>query len=211
MKRNINKTLLAMGVAACIFLLRSCLKNNKYYVDFSKYKPSMELPLAATNVNGLVPVPMGVINPTDSFEVVVNVASVNPLNTSETATIGLDTAFLDQYNTQQQQATAAAQAAYLAADTSNTVNDPNYPPDYVPYELFPDSLYTINTMNLTVPAGQREVHATLIVNARGINTNYQYVLPFTITQSSLAISSWNHLMLNIQQKNPYDDNYTNTY
>lgn len=190
MKRHIIKPLLIMGVAGGLFLLSSCLKNNKYYVNLGKYSPSMELPLAATNTNGLIPVAMGTKNPAaDTFDVVVNVASVHPLNSPQTATIALDTAYLSQYNAQQEQADST----------------------FVPYEVLPDSVYTVNTWNLTVPAGQRQAFATITIAIDKMDATHNYVLPFTIVKSSLAISNWNHEMLNIQEINQYAGTYSNTY
>lgn len=200
-----------MTVACSVFVLSSCLKNNKYYVDFSNYEASIELPLAATNLNKPAPVALTTTVPAVEYYVVVNVASVNPLNKEVTATLALDEAYLDEYNQKQDAQRKQEQQDYLAGDDSHTVDDDNYPPDYVPYELFPDSLYTIDTWDLTVKPGERQARATLMISASRMNTDHKYVLPFTITDSNIPISSWNHLMLNIQAKNAYDGDYNNTY
>ena len=192
-------------------LLGSCLKNNKYYVDFGDYAPSIELPLAANNVNGVVAVPLTATIPEVEYFVKVNVASMDKPNKPVTATLKLDIDYLNQYNAKQDAATKAAQQKYLAADPDNTVDDDDYPADYIPYEILPDSLYTIETYDITVPAGQREGQIKVMIAASRMSSEHKYILPFTIAESNMAISNWNHLLLNIQPKNAYDGKYSHTY
>ncbi|PJJ76381.1 uncharacterized protein DUF1735 [Thermoflavifilum aggregans] len=159
--------------------MAGCLKNNQYYVDLSKVSPSIQLPLAAANLNGVVTFSFNVSNTPDTIPVYVNVASPSPLSTSVTATLGLDTAYLNQYN------------------QNNGTN----------YQLLPDSTYSITGWNLTVPAGQRLAFTNVIIYTTKINASYNYILPITIVNSSLPIENWNHLLLNILAKNSYDGVY----
>ncbi|QOR76259.1 MAG: DUF1735 domain-containing protein [Thermoflavifilum sp.] len=159
-----------------------CLKNNQYYVDLSKVSPSIQLPLAAANLNGVVTFSFNVSNTPDTLPVYVNVASPNPLNTPVTATLGLDTAYLNQYN------------------TNNGTN----------YELLPDSTYSVTGWDLTVPAGQRLAFTNVIIYTTKINASKSYILPITIVKSSLPIENWNHLLLNIGARNQYDGVYVLT-
>jgi hypothetical protein len=210
MKRYLNKSLGLLVVSGIMLLLVSCLKNNQYYVDFSQYKPSVELPLSAVHVNLPFAEAIDVSETPVEYPIVINVASVNPLNKPVTATLQVDKAYLDQYNALQDAAAQKAQADYLAADPSHTVNDENYPADYEPYELLPDSLYTVDSWNLEVPAGKREAKLTLKIATAKMDLEGNYIIPFTIAQSSIAISNWNHLMINFTPKNKYDGVYTVT-
>lgn len=210
MKRYLNKICGFIAIGSGILFLSSCLKNNQYYVDFSKYKPSIELPLAAVNVNLPFAQAIDVSDQPIEYPVVINVASVDPLNQAVTATLSVDKSYLDQYNAGQDAATKQKQTAYLAADPSHTVNDAGYPDDYEPYELLPDSLYAVDNWNLTVPAGQRQARMTFKITTAKMDLNAKYILPVTVTQSSINISSWNHLMIYLTPKNKYDGKYTVT-
>lgn len=196
---------------AIVFSLSSCLKNNKYAVDFGSYEPSIELPLAAMNVNTVVPVALTTTVPAVEWRVVVNVASMDKPDNPVTATLALDVDYLNQFNTENDAAAKAAQQEYLEEDTAHTVDDDDYPADYEYYQLLPDSLYTIDTWDLTVPAGERQAYATLMISAARMSSDFRYILPFTISNASITINNWNHLLLNIQAKNPYDGKYTHTY
>jgi hypothetical protein len=194
MKQTKNRYFRFLFIAAMIFTLQSCLKNNEYYTDFSKGKPAIELPLAAKFANK----PYGISwsqDTTTSFKLYVNVASVDKPTAPVTATIGIDNDWVTKYNADQSAAATQAQQDYLDADPSHSTNDPNYPYSWTPMEVMPDSLYTVSALDLTVPAGEREVFSDVLVHSDRFEPGHNYVLPFTITQSSINISSWNHLPL----------------
>lgn len=193
MKKN-NKYFRILLIAGFVFSLQSCLKNNKYYEDFSKGSPAIELPLAAKYANKPYGIPWSP-DTTTSFKLYVNVASVDKPSSPVTATIGIDAAWVDQYNADQTAKATTAQQDYLDADPSHTTNDPSYPYSWTPMEVMPDSLYTVSATSLTVPAGEREVFSDVLVKSDNFAPGHNYVLPFTITQSSINISSWNHLPL----------------
>ncbi len=181
-------------IAGLVFSMQSCLKNNKYYADFSKGSPAIELPLAAKYANG----PYGISwspDTTTSFKLYVNVASVNKPTAPVTATIGIDNDWVTQFNTAQSAAATKAQQDYLDADPAHTSDDPNYPYSWTPMEVMPDSLYTVSAMDLTVPANEREAYSDVLINSDKFAPGHNYVLPFTITKASIDISSWNHLPL----------------
>jgi len=186
MKQNKNKYLRLLIIAAMVFSLQSCLKNNSFYTDFSKGKPAIELPLAATHTNDPFAVSFDVSTTPTQYYVVVNVASVNKPTSPVTATLAIDKAYLDSFNT-----------AQAAADPDN----------YVPYELMPDSTYSIGSLDVTIAAGHREDSIPIQVFTSKLDAGHIYVLPFTIVKSSLPISNWNHLMLNIGAKNKWDGVY----
>lgn len=195
-------------VAASAILMQSCLKNNEFYVDFSKGSPSMELPLAATYTNKPFAISFDVSTTPSLYYAVVNVASVNKPTSTVTGTLGIDVDYLSSYNGTQDAAAKAAQKAYLDADPSHTTNDANYPSDYVPFELLPDSAYNIASFDISIAAGHREDSIPIQVFSDKIAQGHKYVLPLTITKSSIAISNWNHLMINIGAKNAYDGVYS---
>lgn len=180
MKKNLNKYFRLMLIGGLIFSMQSCLKNNKFYTDFSKGKPAVELPLAASKANKPIAVSFDVSNTPSQYYAVVNVASVNKPTTTVTATLGIDQAYLDQYND----------------DNSTT------------FELMPDSAYQIATWDATIQPGHREDSIPIMIFTNKIAPGHNYILPLTIVSSSIEISSWNHLMLNIGAKNKFDGKYT---
>jgi hypothetical protein len=193
MKPNLNKFTRLMLLSGVILLLGSCLKNNKYYNDFTKYEPSVEIPFAAKNLNS----PIGIDwspDTTTSFRVVINLASVEKLGSPVTATLGIDKAFIDQYNILQDAAAKKSQQDYIA-DPSHKTSDPKYPYSWTPMEVLPDSLYTVSAWDLTIPANERQAYADVLIKTDQLPDGHNYVLPFTITKASIDISSWNHLPL----------------
>ena len=129
MKQNKMKYFRLVVIAGLIFALQSCLKNNKYYIDFSKGTPALELPLAANNANSPFAVSFNIVDTPTTYFAVVNVASPSKPTSPVTGTLGLDSAYLNQYN----------------ADNSTS------------YELMPDSTYSISSWDVTIPAGQRQI------------------------------------------------------
>lgn len=184
MKNKIKyfQLLLLTGI---VVILSSCLKNNSYYTDFSKGNPAVELPLAAFHANAPFAVSFDVSSTPAQYYVVVNVASVNKPSSQVTATLALDTAYLNSYN-----------ATQAAAD-----------PDYVPFELMPDSTYSITSWDATIQPGHREDSLPIKVFTDKLDASHAYILPLTIVKSSLPISNWNHLLINIGAKNEWDGVY----
>jgi len=188
MKQTKNKFFGLLLVAGFAFSLQSCLKNSKFYEDFSKGSPAVELPLAAQHVNKPIAVSFDVSNTPIQYYAVVNVASVSVPSAPVTATLSIDNAYLDQYNADQ---TAAN-------------------PDFVPYELMPDSTYQISSLDVTIPAGHREDSIPIQIFTNKMASGHNYLLPISITKSSVNISNWSHLMLNIGAKNQFDGKYSVT-
>lgn len=185
MKHLLNIRFSAVLLVMTTFIMSSCLKNNKYYVDFGDYEPNVELPLAATNVNKPFAVSYDVADTPATFYVVVNYASMEKPTKPVNVTIAIDQAYLDQYNADQ-----------LADD-----------PDYEPFDLMPDSVYQIESLTATIPAGKRQVWIPVKVYTSKLDASHAYILPVTITQADAKISNWNHLLANIGAKNQYDGVY----
>lgn len=172
MKRFTIKSKLILGLVLLVAAsaLSSCLKNGKYYVDFSTASASIDLPLAAANNNGPVEFDYDSTTTTASIPVYVNVASPSIPNKSTTATLAIDTAWLNSYN-----------------NANGTA-----------YTLLPAAAYKVATFSLTVPSGQRLDSTNVTFDFTKVNitdATKAYALPFTIASASLPIEQWNHLIL----------------
>lgn len=173
MKRN-NRVLgkwpaKAGAVLLVMVTLSSCLKNGPYNVDFTSVAPSVDLPLAAANSNGVVAFTFQAGS--NTFPVYADLASPAVLGTSTTVTLIVNSAYLNAYNT--------------ANGTS--------------YTLLPDSDYSVSTLSLTIPAGQRLDSAEVTFNIGMIDTSsaISYVLPFSISTASQPIEQWSHLLIGV--------------
>jgi len=150
----INKIFLGISIGFILLGMSSCLKNGPYYTNYAGVAASIDLPLSAPGVvsgyPGNYPVSFaynssnlmvtetygGIVtsfpytsNGANNFTypVYINVASPSVLGTTVTATLAIDTAYFNQFN---------------AANGGGFV-------------LMPDSVYTVSSWNLTVPAKQR--------------------------------------------------------
>jgi hypothetical protein len=179
MKQIKNKYLGLLLIAGLVFSLQSCLKNGKYYVDFSKGATAVELPLAAHYVNKPFALALDVSATPTTYYAVVNVASVDVPSAPVTATLSVDKAYLDQYN----------------ADHGTS------------YELLPDSAYSIPNMEATIAAGHREDSVPILINTTKVESGHSWILPISISKSSVNISNWSHLMINVTAKNEWDGKY----
>jgi hypothetical protein len=173
MKRNIpvlGKWSVKAGAVLLVMVsLSSCLKNGNYNVDFSSVAPSVDLPLAAANANGVVPFTFQAGS--NTFPVYTDLASPAVLSTSTTVTLIVDSAYLNSYNT--------------ANGTS--------------YTLLPDSDYSVTSLSLTIPAGKRLDSAEVTFNINMVDTSsaISYVLPFSISSASQPIEQWSHLLIGV--------------
>jgi Domain of unknown function (DUF1735) len=180
--RSVKKIILGTTLVAGLFSLSSCLKNGQYYINFAAVAPSVDLPLAATNNNGVVAFAYPATVTTTSIPVYVNLASPKVLGTATTATLAVDTAYLNAYNT-----------------NNNTS-----------YAVMPDSVYTTTGWNITIPAGQRLDSMNVTFDFTKLDLTQSYILPITIQTASEPIEQWNHLLLYISVKNQWDGAYTVT-
>ncbi|HVX52200.1 MAG TPA: DUF1735 domain-containing protein [Chitinophagaceae bacterium] len=176
---KINKVLAGLGAVLLMGSFSSCLKNGKYYTDFSSITASVDLPLAASNNNSPVPFSYDATASSPSIPVIVNLASATPLSTATTATLAVDQSYLDSYNT----------------DNGTS------------YLLMPSDAYTVTGWDVTIPAGKRIDSMVVTFDFSKLDLTQQYILPITISQASQPIEQWNHLMLNIQVKNQFDGDY----
>lgn len=158
------------GVAMlAMFSLTSCLKSGPYNYNFSGVGASVDLPLAASTGNGVAAFTFAAGS--NTFPVYADLASPSPLSKSTSVTLMVDSAYLNSYN------------------SSNGTS----------YTLLPDSDYTINTLNLTIPAGQRLDSAQVTFNIAKVDTSsaISYVLPISISSASEPVEQWSHLLIGV--------------
>ena len=146
-------------LVALAFNLSSCLKSKDTFVDFSKAGTTIELPLAALNQETGVKVVVKTYptstTPAD-LPVVVNIASPKPLNRDLTVTLGIN-------------ANDAIGKLNTAVPTGG-------------YVIAPSNLYSVSSLQVTIPAGQRTATVNFKINSSLIGTtNTKYVLPVSIT------------------------------
>lgn len=222
------------------FALSACLKNNKYFINYAGAGTLIEMPLAAPVANNppnILPGGYSIINygayadtvtyaaDTISTQVYVNVASPSVPGSANNATLAIDTAALDSMN--------VALGGVWPGYTSQTNYGPkNYsagwtfnfaPIPDLTYELLPDSVYTVTSWKVNIPAGQRlsplvvtltphkiDTTTTMQSDANGNPTrvlNHNYILPVTIVSASQKISNYNTVLVNIQIVSPSSYNY----
>jgi len=179
----INRLKKGAALLAGLISLSSCLKNGNYYTDFAAVGASVDLPLAASKGNDLAPFTYDATITSASIPVYINLSSPKTLGTAVTATLGLDTAYLNSYN----------------SDNGTS------------FEVLPDSVYTIaGGWDRNIPAGKRLDSMVVNLDLTKLDLAASYILPITIAQASVPIEQWNHLMLYISVKNQYDGHYSVT-
>jgi hypothetical protein len=174
-------------LSAAVLSLSSCLKDPRY-VDFSKVGTLVELPLAAANgLGNLTPEALPILATPQPIQVVVNVASPSALSSALTVTLAVDQAALTAYN----------HANGLDTGTN------------VPYVLPPDGSYTISSLKVTIPAGQRSASLNIQVTTTLLDPAGLYIIPISIVDASgQKISNYKTILLNVQAKNKYDGTYS---
>lgn len=194
-----NSRLKSVGLflfAGLTLTMQSCLKDEEWMTHYPRLSPAavMELPLAAKYSNKPYELPWSA-NAATFTKISVNVASVDLPATANTAALSTEPEWIDQYNIEQTSIAQKAQQDYLAGDASHKTSDSAYPYAWAPMELLPDSLYSVSTYDLTIPANERSASTDIAIKTDKFGHGHNYVLPFTIKTSSIAISNWSHLPL----------------
>lgn len=174
-KLNISKVTAFLLVTAAVGF-SSCLKTNDTYIDFSKVGTTVELPLAALNQETKVTVVSksytASATPTD-MDVYVNIASPKVLSKALTVTLAVN---------------AADAIGKLNTATSGG------------YVLLPTSAYSVSSLQVTIPAGERLGKVTFKINSGVIDkTVTKYILPVSIVDGGgEQISNYNTVYYNIK-------------
>lgn len=161
----------------------SCLKDSATTVDFTNAKGSLELPAAA--FSGVLQVEALDIQTTPTpLSLMVNLSGAKPSGSNTTATLAVDQNALTAYNT--------------ANSTS--------------YELLPQAAYSISSLSVSIPAGQRSANLTININTSVIDPSKQYALPLTIVDGGgqQINPQYKTVIYAVQVKNKYDGKYTVT-
>jgi len=177
---KVNKIIFGACIAVAMLSLNSCLKNGSYYTDFAAVSSSVELPLAASSGNGINAFSYPPTVTSTTLPIYVNVASVSAPSKATSVTLALDTAGLSAYNSNNGTA----------------------------YQPIPDSVYTISSMDLSIPAGKRLDSVNVTIDLSKLDLSTPYVLPITIASASLPIEQWNHLFYYVAVKNNWDGIYS---
>ncbi|HVB04604.1 MAG TPA: DUF1735 domain-containing protein [Chitinophagaceae bacterium] len=211
MKRNIYKFLTGGLVLGTMLGTSSCLKNNKYYIDFSKVGTTVEMAMAparaVTPPNALgYSTSLGAgfyldsvnYSGNDTLPIYVNVASPSVPTTATTATLALDPTDFATYN-------GILGGVYdiyyyflgLPAPQSNVITSgyigiPNA--DGFQYEILPDSCYTVSSWTVTVPGGQRLAPLNVIVNVNKIDTSSTWIIDSTISNNPIEVLNHNYIL-----------------
>lgn len=173
--KNFNK-LIPVFLFVGTLSFSSCLKTNDNYIDFTQVGTTIELPLAALNQETGVKVVLKAFpsNATPSdLPVVVNIASPKPLDRDLTVT--------------------------LAVNANDAIGKLNTAVPTGAYLMIPSAAYSIGSLQVTIPAGQRTATATFKINSAVIGAaNKKYVLPVSIVDGGgEQISNYNTVYYNI--------------
>jgi len=177
---------LALAAVVAMTGFSSCLKDDKHYVDFAGAAPLVELP-AATGVGskgGILQAAGLDISATPvPINLLVNLASPHTLSSDLTVKVSLDPAALTKYN------------------TDNGTDFVALPPSY----------YS-STFTAVIPANKNQAFIVINVKSNLIDPSItNYALPLTITDGGgQKISNYKTVIFNVQAKNPYDADYTET-
>jgi hypothetical protein len=145
-----------------LFLLSGCLKN-EVVVDYSGIQPVVLIPDSNWPARGFGAVPLtDSVKGTTLLNLYAKVSYVNPLNKAVMVKFAPDNALIAAYNAQ------------WGTD----------------YKLLPDSCYTVNNLELTIPAETRQASLPVTLIPSKINPQYDYILAYSITQAGeLTVSS----------------------
>jgi hypothetical protein len=121
------------------------------------------------------------IKPSGTSTLVVNYAGVGAAPADIAVKVALSPAAITQFNT----------------DNGTT------------YEPMPTNLYSLSSLDLVIPKGQRTASITISVKPDQFNFDLAYALAFKITSASNSVISGNFgtVLISIGAKNKYDGNY----
>lgn len=189
MKNNLLKFFVAILAVA----LSGCLDDNKYALDPGNTDNVLEF----TDIS--VPIsPFGAVHPAyvtsfsvsdmDEFDVIISYSGPNSNDKNIELTLTVDEVALEAYNEER------------AADDHN----------YVPYEVLPEDLYSIESMTLTLPKGETKLHVPVTVFPDQFDLSKKYALPLRISSASSGTLStvYSAAIFGVVVKNRYDGIYT---
>lgn len=128
------------------------------------------------------------VSPEATFEQTISFSGANDNDKNIEITLAVDPIALEDYNEQM-------------AELSET---------YQPYEILPESNYSIPNMTVTIPAGQTKANVTITVFPDKFDLSKNYAIPLRIQSASHGILSahFSVAILATVVKNKYDGVYT---
>jgi hypothetical protein len=184
MKKLNIKSLILLPAVLMFLGLSSCLDDTGYLDIFNGENAGPVVSFGQAD-HGYVIRTVEVKEEAQDISLNVNVARAEE---DVTVTIEMDPALLDAYNAEQ-----------AAAD-----------PAFVPYELLPDSAYSIPTTSVTVPKGSLDAPFSISVFSTEISLDYAYILPLKITTSTgntVVATNLSTALVSVGVKNAYDGIY----
>lgn len=142
---------LLLPFSIILLLLSGCLKN-EVVLDYSGIQPTILIPNANWPVKGYAGQPMDSAARTTKLNLYARVSLETPLNKSVLVKFAVDNALVDAYN--QQWGTS--------------------------YQLLPANCYQAGSLELTIPAGEKQAVLPITLVPANINPANDYMLPFTI-------------------------------
>ncbi len=136
-------------------LLSGCLKN-EVVLDYSGIEPIVLIPDSNWPARGFGAIPLtDSLKGTTRLNLYAKVSYVNPLDKDVLVKFVQDNALVTAYNAQ------------WGTD----------------YKLLPDSCYTVNSLELTIPASTRQASLPVTLIPSKINGQYDYILGYSISQA----------------------------
>ncbi len=181
-------------------VMTACLDDKDYALDPSGYKNVIQfldpsVPVSATGAIYPAYVTAFAVSEQESFTVPISFAGPQDNDQDIQLTLAVDPAALDIYNEQMVNGLYGAEP--LKGGT---------------YELLPEENYTIPTLTVTIPKGQKEVSFSVTVFPDKYDLSKTYALPFRIVSASSGILSEHNsvLIMATVVKNKYDGVYNVT-
>lgn len=142
---------LLLPFSIILLLLSGCLKN-EVVLDYSGIQPTILIPNANWPAKGYAGQPMDSAAGTTKLNLYARVSLETPLNKSVLVKFSLDNALVAAYN--QKWGTS--------------------------YQLLPANCFQAGTLELTIPAGEKQAILPITLVQANIDPANNYILPFTI-------------------------------
>jgi len=161
MKTKILNKIPALAIVVLAMLSLNSCVKDPNFVDLSGTPNIVDMPQSGPAFFGND----AIVNPgIDSLKFAVELSSPTPLSSPLSVTVGVDNTIVTSYN---------------AANPAIT---------YLP---FPSNSYTFPDVTVTIPAGQRVVYLTCVVNKAVLSPSSSYMLPMSIKSAPGATISGN--------------------
>lgn len=191
MKNNFLRIFVVLLTVA----LSGCLDDDKYALDPDGSSNVIEFSDISVPIS-----PLGAVHPayvtsfpvseSDEFNVIISYSGPNSNSKNIELTLAVDPLALQAYNEER----AATDATYI------------------PYEVLPEDLYSIESMTVTLPKGQTKLTIPVEVFPNQFDLSKKYALPLRIVSASDGVLStvYSAAIFGTVVKNRYDGIYTVT-